>query len=158
MMAEARAIRFDDETATHLIRAHNRPEPRVLQGQTLAQLGVAAAMDISDGLVDDLRKLCEASGVGARLYAGDVHVDEVLRDAFPEDWLDLALAGGEDYELLFTAPQPVMDRVAGALDVPMSMIGEIVATPLGVTVLDADGRGIPVESGGWDHFGGAGGG
>ena len=153
MMSQAGARRFDDGTAAHLSRAHNRPEPRVSQGQALAQNGVEAAMDISDGLVDDLRKLCEASGVGARIYVESVPVDGVLRDAFPEDWLNLALTGGEDYELLFTVPQPVMDRVAGALDIPVSIIGEIVAAPPGVTVLDADGREMTVESGGWDHFG-----
>ena len=153
MLTEDGARRFDAETAAHLSRAHNRPEPRVPQGQALAERGVMAAMDISDGLVDDLRKMCEASGVGARIYAESVPVDETLREAFAEDWLDLALTGGEDYELLFTAPQPVMDRVAGALDVPVSIIGEIVAAPGEVTVLDAEGRKIAIGSGGWDHLG-----
>ena len=153
MLTEDGARRFDAETAGHLSRANNRPEPRVPQGQALAQHGVAAAMDISDGLVDDLRKMCEASGVGARIYAESIPVDETLREAFAEDWLHLALTGGEDYELLFTAPQPVMDRVAGALDVPVTIIGEIVAGPPEVTVLDAEGRKIPIGSGGWDHLG-----
>ena len=153
MMKEVPARRFGEETATHLVKAHNRHERRVPQGQALAERGVSAAMDISDGLVDDLRKMCEASGVGARIYAESVPVDATLRDAFAEDWLDLALTGGEDYELLFTAPQPVMDRVAGALDVPVSIIGEIVAGPPEVTVLDAEGRKMAVESAGWDHFG-----
>ena len=143
---------FDRETANHLAGAHNRPLPRVAEGMVLAAEGVAAAIDISDGLVDDLGKLCKASGVGAVIRSNSVPIDEFLVGAYPKESLDLALGGGEDYELLFTAPQPVMDRVEAMLEVSVSTIGEIVEGPSQVTVLDQDGGAMSVERGGWDHF------
>ena len=144
---------LDEKTSMHLRDAHNRPAPRVAEGQTLVREGVTAAMDISDGLVDDLRKLCEASGVGAMITSESVPLDGFLREAYPNDALQIALAGGEDYELLFTAPRPVMDRAVGALDVPVSVIGEIVEGPSEVLVVDASGQIVAIESQGWDHFG-----
>ena len=143
---------FDEETNRHLREAHQRPSPRVDQGMALAQYGVATAIDISDGLVDDLGKLCEASGVAGVIRSERVPADEILRGAYPDDWLTLALSGGEDYELLFTAPPDVMDVVEDMLDVPVSVIGEIVEGPPRVTVLDREGHVMGMESGGWDHF------
>ena len=145
-------LSFDRETSAHLANAHNRPVPRVVQGLLLVGQGVAAAIDVSDGLVDDLRKLCESSGVGAVVHSAQVPADDVLKRAYPDDWLSLALSGGEDYELLFTAPPQVMERVTSLLDVPVSAIGEVVAEPQVVTVLDQAGSPIRVERGGWDHF------
>ncbi len=154
--SESRSQTFDDETSSHLINAHTRPMPRVAQGITLAKQGVVTAMDISDGLVDDLGKMCNVSGVGAVIRADLVPADGFLKKAYPDDWLSLALGGGEDYELLFTAPQEVMDKIAfpftEGLDVPISIIGDIVEGPSEVKVLDRDGNALPVERGGWDHF------
>ena len=143
---------LDQDAADHLRAAHNRPAPRVAAGSRLAEEGVAAAIDISDGLVADLEKLCAASGVGAIVNAENLPVDDVLKGAFPQDWLDLALSGGEDYELLFCAPEELVGRVAPLLDVPVAVIGEIVEGPAEVTVLDGQGKVIAVERGGWDHF------
>ena len=136
----------------HLRDAHHRPMPRVSQGMELARHGVLAAMDISDGLVEDLSKMCKASEVGAVIRGDSVPADDILRDAFPEHWLELALGGGEDYELLFTAPSELMSRVASALDVEVSVIGEVVEGPPGVRVLDRHGNDVSIERGGWDHF------
>ena len=145
-------LSIDEEMASHLANAHHRPAPRVAEGMLLAEHGVGAAIDVSDGLVDDLGKLCVASGVGARIHSDRVPVDEFLRRAFTHDWLSLALSGGEDYELIFSAPPQIMDDVESLLDVPVSVIGDVTEGPPGVTVLDAGGAVIPVESGGWDHF------
>ena len=147
---EARA--YDSETADHLKAAHNRPAPRVPQGIALARHGVSAAMDISDGLVDDLDKLCKASGVRAAIHADRVPADAFLRRAYPNDWLALALAGGEDYELLFTARERVIEAVAPLLDLPVSVIGDVVEGTPEVLVLDLEGNPTPIEQGGWDHF------
>ena len=141
-----------DPAAAHLKRAHNRPMPRVQAGVSLAQQGVRCAMDISDGLVDDLGKLCRASGVHAQVHAPSLPVDARLKAAFPADWLTLALGGGEDYELLFTAPPEVMREAAHATDAPITVIGEILAGEPGVTVLDARNEPLDIASGGWDHF------
>ena len=135
-----------------LIGEHNRPMPRVAEGEMLARLGVRCAMDISDGLVDDLGKLCRASGVGARIHAARIPVDASLRATFPSSFLALALGGGEDYELLFTAPDRVMQLAQQSLDTPVTVIGEVVEEGQGVAVLDEKGEELRVGSGGWDHF------
>ena len=145
-------LSFDDETAGHLKDAHNRPVPRVAQGRRLAARGVAAAIDISDGLVEDVGKLCKASGVGAVVRSDAVPIDEVLRRAYPDHWRSLALSGGEDYELAFTASPNIMDEVASDADVAVTVIGDIVAEPQEVRVLDQNGIPVPVERRGWDHF------
>ena len=140
--------------ADFLIQAHRHPEPAVAAGQILAQGGVVTAMDVSDGLADDLSKLCLASGVAAHLSAGQMPIHPLLRSAFPADCLALALHGGEDYVLLFTAPPPVMDKVMPLLSPGAAIIGEIVAGPAGqVTLVDPEGGAAVIGRAGWDHFG-----
>ncbi len=143
---------MDEDTASHLREAHNRPTPRVAEGAALAAAGVTTAMDVSDGLVADLRKLCEASHVGAVLDNAQSAADPCLRRAFPNDWSRLALTGGEDYELLFAAPPDVMERAIHALEVPVHVIGKVIDGPPSVNVLDPNGREVSLDSGGWDHF------
>ena len=150
MLAEG--LSFESRLADHLKEAHNHPAPRVSQGITLARRRIVTAIDVSDGLVDDLGKLCKASDVEAVIRADQVPADDFLKRAFPDEWLALALSGGEDYELLFTAPPQILDGVAPILDVPVSVIGDIVAGTPKVRVLDREGNDMPVESGGWDHF------
>ena len=151
MMLQSLSFRL--EVATHFREAHHRPKPRIAQGQKLRELGVLAAMDISDGLVDDLSKLCQASGVGVVVHAEQVPVHPFLKEAFPKEYLSLALGGGEDYELLFTAPDRVMKEASCTLDVPVTIIGEVVSREPGkVTVLDEKGLAMSVPKGGWDHF------
>lgn len=140
-----------------LAKAHHRPRPRVRQGRLLVSRGVRAAMDVSDGLVDDLGKLCAASGTAAVVRSDRLPASDELRDTFPDEWLSLALGGGEDYELLFTAPPQLMESVVTALEMPATVIGEIVAgdgddAGRRVAVIDADGRPVEVARGGWDHL------
>ena len=142
---------FDDSTE-RLRAAHFRPEPRLAAGQALARAGIRAAMDISDGLVGDLTKLCEASDFGAVVRGHEVPTSDALRSRFPVDWLSSALTGGEDYELLFTGPEAAIREVTEAVDVPVTIVGEIVDASRGVTVVDADGDAIEANQGGWDHF------
>ncbi len=132
--------------------AHNRPMPRVLEGETLASIGARCAMDISDGLVDDLGKLCRASGVGAQIHTPMIPVDDRLKATFPSSWLNLALGGGEDYELLIAAPESVIRSAQRAISTPIAVVGEIVEAEVGVTVLDQGGNPLNVNAGGWDHF------
>jgi thiamine-monophosphate kinase len=123
---------------------HFFPEPRVAVGAFLRAPRLATAMiDVSDGLSTDLRHLCDESGVGARLHAG-----AIPRPAGPGR-LDLALNGGEDYELLFTAPAraAVPPRIAG---VRVTRIGEI--TRRRSLVLVEAGKERPLAPGGWQHF------
>ena len=111
-------------------------------------------MDVSDGLADDLSKLCLASAVSARLYADRVPVHHLLKQAFPEGFLDLALYGGEDYVLLFTAAPDLMEKVLSLLPDGAAVVGEVVAGEPGrVSVVDPSGAEKIAGRGGWDHFG-----
>ena len=149
--------------ADFLRHAHQRPAPAVDAGQLLAEAGIAAAMDVSDGLADDLGKLCAASGVAAQVRAAAVPAHPMLRRQFPGGWLPLALGGGEDYVLLFTGPPAVVAPLIPRLGDGAAVIGTITAetaadadAPPGggrVTVVDDAGREISLSGGGWDHFG-----
>ena len=150
------AIFAFDETRQYLERRHRRPTPRVAEGLALREMGVRCAMDVSDGLVADLAKLCAASGVAAAIRADRVPASASLKTTFPDDWLNMALGGGEDYELLICADERTMNAARARLgEGALTVIGEIERRLDGesrVRVLDADGEPVAVESGGWEHF------
>jgi thiamine-monophosphate kinase len=133
-----------------------RPTPRVALG--LALRGVAtAAVDVSDGLLGDLAHVLKASGVGARIEAQSALGLMGCAEAplTPTQRLDYALAGGDDYELAFTAPPSVRGSVKGAsvqAQVQVTRIGSISAEP-GVLVVDAGGQPLAQRFGAFDHFG-----
>lgn len=142
------------EAADYLRQGHRRPEPAVAEGRTLSNAGVMAAMDISDGLADDLSKLCRASGVSARLFADRIPVHPLLKQAFPDRYLELALNGGEDYLLLFTAAAELMAQVLPQLPKAASVVGEVTeGNPGQVVIVDASGAETVAGRGGWDHYG-----
>ncbi len=152
-----KGLKFDEKTTATLREAHLKPHPRVVEGQTLARHGVKAAIDLSDGLVSDLDKLCKASGVGARLFTSQVPVPPVVRKSFGDDSINLALTGGEDYELLFTAQGEIIDKVREAMPCPVTVIGEIVDEPGGeepgrVKIFDEQGNEVKLDKEGWEHF------
>lgn len=142
------------------------PEPRLGVGEHLLKRRLAsAAMDLSDGLSTDLRHLCEASGVAAEVDAARLPLHPLCGigtgsgmygtgTGAIETTLDLALNGGEDYELLFTVPEAVRlpRRIGG---VPLTEIGRMVKACSGeplVTVIDADGRRTELPAAGWEHL------
>ncbi|HJU06858.1 MAG TPA: thiamine-phosphate kinase [Rhodanobacteraceae bacterium] len=136
-----------------LPRLHS-PEPRIAAG--LALRGIAnACIDVSDGLLADLGHICRASNVGAEIEANALPISQSLHQAFaPELCRDFALAGGDDYELCFTASEENAQRVAEAfsqLDCGVARIGRIVAEP-GVRVLDENGAAVETPRRGWQHF------
>ena len=112
-----------------------------------------AAIDISDGLVADLGHVCEASKVGATVRVKDIPIHPLMKEAFGKDALRLALTGGEDYELLFTASRRIVEDVRASIgaDCPMEVIGEI-TEGAGVSLLGEDGKPYHIENQGWDHF------
>jgi thiamine-monophosphate kinase len=120
-------------------RRHLRPEPRLALGRFLRQrLGASSAMDLSDGLSLDLARLCLASQVSAA-----IHHPPRFPGASPEQ----ALHGGEDYELLFTAPRKA--RVPAKFEgIPITRIGTMQKGPAGTVLLE----GTPLAPLGWDHF------
>ncbi|MCC2626486.1 MAG: thiamine-monophosphate kinase [Thermomicrobiales bacterium] len=145
-------------TANLLIEAHLRPEPRVALGAALLELGATSAMDLSDGLLGDLPKILAASGVGARLDEESIPVAAAVRALYPDEWVDLALRGGEDYELLFTAPRrawDAIDRAAREAGGTVTAIGEVVErgpVPTNIELVGRDGARRTVVAGAYDHF------
>jgi thiamine-monophosphate kinase len=131
--------------------AHFRPKPRLAVGEWLRRQGVPSAMiDVSDGLSTDLAHICDESHVGAEIEAEAIPRARVTQKEQPVA-LDLALHGGEDYELLFTSSKNVPARVAG---VRVTRIGRIMEERK-MRVLDADGRAQKLEAQGWEHFRGS---
>jgi thiamine-monophosphate kinase len=131
-------------------RRHFYPEPRVELGRILREKRFASAMiDTSDGLSTDLAHLCEESGVGAELDAALIPRASVGKPAREVD-LDLALHGGEDYELLFTSPpgKRIPAQIAG---VALTHIGDI-SRPPKIFLRDARGIARELKPKGWEHF------
>ena len=146
-------LKFDTETTQLFREAHLTPLPRIDEGQILLHRGVKAAIDISDGLIADLTHICEASQVSAHVNQDSVLIHPALKKNFKSDFLQLALAGGEDYELLFTASNQVITRLKKAVSGPITIIGEITqGKPGQVTVTDATGKAIRWQTAGWEHF------
>lgn len=141
-----------------LVSAHLQPIPRIALGRLLGEAGATAAMDLSDGLLGDLPKILAASGVGATLDARALPVAPALRALFPEMWPDLAMRGGEDYELLFTVPPARFDdlgRRAEAIGSTVTAVGRIEPASHGLSVIGLDGIEQTARAGTlWDHFGG----
>ena len=146
-------LKFGRKTTAFLRQAHLRPAPRVDEGRLLIEQGVRAAIDLSDGLLSDLGHICKASGVGARLWLKRLPIHPLVRKAFGEDALGLALSGGEDYELLFTAEPELVNRLKRLMPCPVTEIGQVVgAEPAEVLLLDDKGRVVDWAERGWDHF------
>ena len=146
-------ITLDPETDGLLKLAYRRPMPKIEVGQALLHQGVRAAIDVSDGLIGDLTHICQASEVGANIRENLLPAYPAIKANFKSDWLQLVLAGGEDYELLFTASSQVIAKVQKAVSCPVTVIGEITAEMLGrVALLDAKGKRIPWHEAGWEHF------
>ena len=144
------------DAADYLRSCHRRPRPAVAAAKTLHEAEVATAMDVSDGLADDLAKLCKASGVAGKIFADRLPLHPHLKNRFPDDCLDLALGGGEDYVLLFTGQPAKINHVVSGFPEGAAVVGEVLAGEPGrVTVVDANGVELPAQTRGWDHFGAA---
>jgi thiamine-monophosphate kinase len=137
---------------------HLFPEPRIDVAKRLAVMkGIHAAIDVSDGLSMDLAHICEESGVGAELDAARIPMHRLAIEAERKGWvasaLEVALHGGEDYELLFTASAgaKIPRKIAG---VEVRRIGRMVRCSRGarMKLRDESGRGRVLEARGWEHF------
>ncbi len=145
----------------NLLKKHIYPEPRLALGQWLVEHRCATAMiDTSDGLSTDLAHICKASNVGATILEDKIPMvkipAELTRIGLKP--LQLALNGGEDYELLFTVPKRLAGRLPrGLRGVPITVIGkitrekEIVLIDSGMSGKHRRGS-IPLRPGGWDPF------
>jgi thiamine-monophosphate kinase len=131
------------------LRKHFYPEPRLDVGAWLAKTRLATAMmDLSDGLSTDLPRLCAASRVGAKIEVDSLPAT-TLTDS--REARELALHGGDDYELLFTVTRKNVARVPRSFrGVRLTRIGEI--TQRGKVVMTEGGKAAPLKAGGWDPF------
>jgi len=149
----SKQLQFSPEATACLKEAFLRPYPRIAEGQLLVEQGVKTAIDISDGLVSDLDHICKASQVSARIEVDRVPILPAVKTNFGDRALELALSGGEDYELLFTGNAQVVDKVRTAASCPVTVIGEVVADKIGaVTLVDSKGNPFNLTKVGWEHF------
>ena len=141
------AMMGSDDADDYLLGRYLRPQARIAAGMQLA--GIASAcIDVSDGLVGDLRKLLEASAVGADLDLDALPLSAALRSAHDADTCrGFAATGGDDYELCFTSSQPVPAAVAG---VPVTAIGSVHQEPQ--LVCRSAGAIVEVDDSGYRHF------
>lgn len=139
-------------TRREAVRAHLYPEPRCALGRALSTRRLASAtIDLSDGLSTDLSRLCEASGVGGCIWLDRIPIPEISK-SFRAGLLQLALQGGEDYQLLFTVPPGKAPEMPTRLaDVSLHRVGEIRRAKELILVRPNGTQGLlrPV---GYDHF------
>ncbi len=142
-----------------LIEKHLSPSPRIALGQAIARHRLATAMiDISDGLLIDTTHLLEESGVGARIWQDRIPLSRSYQKwahSFSKDPYQIALTGGEDYELLFTAPpdqRKKISNLARSFKIPMTRIGEILPHGKGFHIIGRDGKKYSPARLGFDHF------
>ena len=139
------------------VRAHLDPEPRTAFGRALGLCGLATAMiDLSDGLGQDLPRLCAASRTGAVIVVSSVPVSPAANAVLGrERALAAALGGGEDYELLFSVRSEWVRLVAGLarrLRQPIVRIGTLRPAREGIRLLTREGRYAPLPRGAFEHF------
>ncbi len=160
VLATRASLRTESSYAAFARSRQLTPTPRVEAGRRIGASHLATAMlDVSDGLASDLGHICEQSHTGAALFADRLpvsHENRKLALSVNGDEWSMALFGGEDYELLFTAPPEVAESLAKDVmrttGTRVSIIGEVRPAKDGRTLLLPDGRSIPLQAGGWDHL------
>jgi thiamine-monophosphate kinase len=155
------ALRSNPASDGEAERRYRRPEPRVRAGLLLGRYKAATAcMDLSDGLADGARQICAASGVGMLIDSSLVPVDSGATDWCTRTGgdarslaLDLALAGGDDYELLFTVRPSARGRLRGVRraigDLPITRIGTVIRDRRQAVLVEGEERPLPD---GFEHF------
>lgn len=150
-----RLLRAGSRERPDLVRAHLRPTPRVREVEVLRRSLPTAMIDVSDGFAADLLHICDESRVGVRIDSSRLPVFDLGGVNLDRDPLELALSGGEDYELCFTIPKARAERAASQVEektgTKVSVVGEIVPVEKG-RILVQDGVEKPLEALGWDHL------
>lgn len=160
VLAAERAVPMRAAARAAVLQAALTPTARVREGQLIARSGLASAMiDISDGLAADMGHICDASHVSVRLFAEPLPIANTTVEgstALGRDPLDPGLHGGEDYELLVTAPHANAERlielVQSQTGTPLTIIGDILPPSEARTFIRGNGRMIPLHARGWNHF------
>lgn len=153
--AGLRLMRAGNRARMDLLKAHLRPTPRVKEVQALRRHLPSAMIDVSDGFCADLGHICAASGVGVLIQEPDLPVVDLKDVELDDSALQLALGGGEDYELCFTIPQDRCDAalaaVTEATGTKVTKVGEVVEESRG-RILLIESAEHPLEAPGWDHL------
>lgn len=154
--AETADWALSEEEREHLRQRYLLPTPRVALAPLIRD-HANAAMDISDGLLGDLAKLCSASGLGAVVSVEDIPYSPAICAMIRQstDFRTRALNGGDDYELLCAVPREQMDRfeeAARATGIAATRIGELTKFARGVSVVDNGGEPLQILSGSFQHF------
>lgn len=148
-----RKLKFKTKATNVMKKAFLRPEPRLSEGQLLLKTGINTAIDVSDGLLTDLTHICKASRVSARLNADSIPIAPEVTNSFGNNSLEMALSGGEDYELLFAGEPMAIEKAKKKATCPVTIIGEILTGKPGeVTLVDKVGKPLKVNKKGWEHF------
>lgn len=153
--AGLRLMRAGNRERPDLVAAHNRPAPRVKEVEVLRRFVPSSMIDVSDGFAADLRHICDASGVGVIIQSERLPLVDLEGVELDRDPLELALHGGEDYELVFTIDP---ERASEAAEEVEAATGTKV-TPVGTVIPLAEGRWLEVDGHrkefggvGWDHL------
>jgi thiamine-monophosphate kinase len=145
---------LDGDTTRLLVKRHRRPQPRLEAGRAAIAAGIRCAIDVSDGLMQDLGHVCQASRLGATVYRDNLPVEPALAELFTaEEVLAMAATGGEDYELVLVGAPEQLERARSESGVPITTIGEMVDdADHGARLLDESGREVSLAVAGWDHL------
>jgi thiamine-monophosphate kinase len=152
---KAKTWKLNDAQRQHLMSRYLLPQPRNVLAEAIRN-HASAAMDISDGLVGDFRKLCRASGVAADINVAHVPVSDAAKTVIAGDAaaLELVLTGGDDYEVICTVPKKKAESFRAAAKtagVPVTELGEI-KTGEGARFIDAAGKPLVFKRASFSHF------
>lgn len=146
-------VKLSEHDARSVLPRLHQPQPRIALGRALVE-EANSAIDISDGLIADVGHLCERSGLGAVIEWDRMPMQDALRAQPEAVRQSCVLAGGDDYEMAFTAPVALRDTILALTNV--TRIGNMTGEVQGVQVMDSSGNAIPLLHRGFDHFAGQG--
>jgi len=148
--------KVDFVDAERLLNAHLMPEPQVALGRVCSACHVHAMNDISDGLASEINEICQASGMGARVYGDVLPLSDPLiafADKSGTRAIDYALYGGEDYQLVFTATSQQLAKISCLLpEIKLTVVGQITEPRTGIILVHQSGHEEPLQPKGYNHF------
>jgi thiamine-monophosphate kinase len=156
VVAAAKRWKLDNKHQYHLIRRYLLPQPRNAVAEAV-RLHATAAIDVSDGLVGDLGKLCDVSEVSAEIDVARVPLSEAAQSIVASEpaSIERVLTGGDDYEIVCAVPPEKLDSFRAAAEsarVPVTEIGRIVAAKAPPRFLDGDGKPMTFKQASFSHF------
>jgi thiamine-monophosphate kinase len=155
-VSAAKRWKLDNKHNDHLIRRYLLPQPRNALAEAI-RLNANAAMDVSDGLVGDLAKLCDASGVSAEIEVAHVPLSDAAASVVASEAaaIEKVLTGGDDYEIVCTVPSDRLDTFRAAAKsarVPVTEIGRVTGVKMPPRFLDRDGKPMLFKKTSFSHF------